>query len=334
VSLVTTHERPPPRPPARGRDHRTDLDPHGWRQELRDLARGVAAGSIVGMPLLFTMEMWWHGMTRSEEQLLVLLAATLGINFVLCRFGGFRQAYSVGEAASESVSSVGIGLLFSVAILWLIGEVEFDTASTDILGKVLIEAVPVSLGVSYANLSVRGKSRTGDDDRGKQDDPSGDGGGGGGGGGSDGHRAGDDAGGEDDPQRRQLWQDLKDVAATLSGATLFALNVAPTEEVLLIATRLPAWQHLLLMAASLGLCYLILFASGFQGDRDVPAPSPFQHPAAETIMAYAMSLLVAFVLLNLVGVPETMSSVAAAAQCTVTLGLVATVGGAAGRLIA
>ena len=114
---------------------------------------------------------------------------------------------------------------------------------------------------------------------------------------------------------------------------MFAFNVAPTEEVITIAARLAPWQHLLVMAASLGLCYLILFASGFDDERTVHVPSPFQRPAAETVMAYATSLVVAFVLLVLVGVPEATANPTIAVQCTVTLGLVATVGGAAGRLI-
>jgi hypothetical protein len=39
------------------------LAPAGWRQEGRDLMAAVAGGAIVGMPLLYTMEMWYHGMT-------------------------------------------------------------------------------------------------------------------------------------------------------------------------------------------------------------------------------------------------------------------------------
>src|SRR5688572_16038102 len=99
--LAQPHPRPPgpePRDP--------DADPRGWRQEGVDLLRGTAAGAIVGMPLLYTMEMWWRGMTLGESRLLLLLAAMLLVNFVLCYFSGFREEYSVFEAASESVTSV------------------------------------------------------------------------------------------------------------------------------------------------------------------------------------------------------------------------------------
>src|SRR5687768_13959284 len=159
----------PPHPRRRGRaagdGAPLDPDPSGWRQEGMDLLRGIAAGAIVGMPLLYTMEMWWRGMTVTEGHLLVLLAAMLAVNFVFCYFSGFREEYSVFEAASESVTSVAMGMLFSLAVLVLVGEIRFDAAAAETLGKVVIAAFPVSLGVSFANAHLRHKSRTGEDDR-------------------------------------------------------------------------------------------------------------------------------------------------------------------------
>ncbi|HEV2292208.1 MAG TPA: DUF2391 family protein [Tepidisphaeraceae bacterium] len=99
-------------------------DRYGWREEGADLLRAVAAGSIVGMPLLYTMEMWWHGMTLSIAHLLVLLAATLVVNFCFSLLSGFRPKYSIADAAGQAVSAIGLGLIYSFAVLWLIGEVE------------------------------------------------------------------------------------------------------------------------------------------------------------------------------------------------------------------
>lgn len=291
-----------------------DADPHGWREEGRDLLRAIAAGSIVGMPLLYTMEMWWHGMTASAWHLLVLLAASLLINFTFSLFSGFRRGYSVPEAASEAVTSVALGAAYSLGVLCLIGEVTFDRAWSDILGKVLVEAAPVGLGISFANYQVRNKDRDGGD---------------GDGGGEQQARGGND---DPDPERRQLRQDLTDLAATVGGATVFAYNVAPTEEIVMISSRMSPWRHLAVLGVSLFLCYLILFAAGFQ-KRRVYVPSPFQSQLAETVMAYAASLVVSFLLLYLVGVPEATSSWPTAVSMTVTLGLPAVVGASAGRLI-
>jgi hypothetical protein len=69
------------------------------------------------------MEMWRHGMTASEWHLLLLLAASLVVNFVFSLSSGFRHRYSPVEAASESVTAVALGMIYSFAVLWLIGEV-------------------------------------------------------------------------------------------------------------------------------------------------------------------------------------------------------------------
>jgi putative integral membrane protein (TIGR02587 family) len=207
----------------------------GWRKERQDLLRAIAAGAITGIPLLYTMELWWHGMMLSEWHLLALLAVTLCINFGFCLFSGFRDRYTVGEAADEAITAVAIALFFSISVLWLIGEVTFVETGADIVGRVLIAAVPVSLGISFANSQVRGKSRFGDD------------------------RQGPDIGSMPRPERhrRQLRDDLRNVGVTISGALVFAFNIAPTEEVLKIAQRMPAWRSVVLLGASLGLCYSI-----------------------------------------------------------------------------
>jgi putative integral membrane protein (TIGR02587 family) len=303
-----------------------DNDPYGWRQESRDLLRGLAGGAIVGMPLLYTMEMWWHGMTLGEWHLLVLLGVILLINFLFSLVSGFRQEYSVAEALSESITAVGLGIVFSFVVLCLIGELTWDAAPDEIVAKILLEALVVSVGVSFANAQVLGKSRTGDDNQ-QGHVPN-----------ADDAESGttgkpDERGDEPaDPERLQLRADLKDAGATLAGAIVFALNIAPTEEVLMIATRLGPWQQLAMLAGGMLLCYIILFASGFE-EHQVYVESIFQNPLAETIMTSALSLAVSFALLLLFGQREVMSYPVTAIAATITLGLPAIVGGAAGRLI-
>ena len=287
----------------------------GWRQEGRDLLRAIAAGSIVGIPLLYTMEMWWHGMIMSPWQQLVLLGATLLINFGFCLFSGFREEYSVTEAASEAVSAVGMGMVYSLGVLALIGEVTSGKLWGDVMGKVVVETAPVSLGIAFANRQVR--NRGGEDDGDAED--------------ADGASAEDGADG--DPERLQLRQDLKELAISASGAMLFAYNLAPTEEIIQISSRLSDWQHLLIVAVSLVLAYMILFAAEFR-ERSVHVRNWFQRPSVETVMAYAVSLLAAFVLLQLVGVPEVKGNWPVAVEASVVLGLPAAVGASAGRLIA
>jgi putative integral membrane protein (TIGR02587 family) len=209
------------------------------------------------------------------------------------------------------VTSTALGLVFAFGVLCLIREITLDLAPAEALGKMIIEAVPVSLGISFANVQIRHQTAR----EGEQGS------------------AGDGA--VEDPQAlesRQLRQDLQDLVVTATGAVVFAFNVAPTEEVLQIAARLPAWQHLVVMIVSGGLCYLILYASDFK-EHQVHVGSPFQSPLAETVTVYAVALVVSAVLLFLVGVPEATSSISIVVKSIVTLGLLAAVGASAGRLV-
>jgi putative integral membrane protein (TIGR02587 family) len=283
-------------------------DQAGWKQEFRDLMRAIAGGSIVGMPLLYTMEMWWHGATFSPWHLLGLLGCILGLNFVFDLLSGFRDEYSVSSAISEAISSVGIGVVFSTLVLWLIGELEATMSALEWIGKILAEALVVSIGVSFANSQFDKSSRTGDD--GKNADAA-----------------------RSDPERAQLRADLRDAASTIAGATVFAMNVAPTEEIIMIASRISPWQQLAILGFSLLLCYIILFASGFE-EQEVYVESFSQKPWAEVLVGCALSLMVAAALLMLLGQREITSDLSLFVAATITLGLPAIVGGAAGRIVA
>jgi putative integral membrane protein (TIGR02587 family) len=243
---------------------------------------------------------------------------------VFCLFSGFRHVYSWTEALSESLSSVGMGIVISASVLLLIREISADLATAEVLGKVLIEAIPISIGVSFANAKVAGRSRVQEDDTSEPeqrtdrgDDKS-----------TQGHKARDAV---RPRQWRQLRQDLREAGAAAAGALLFSFNAAPTEEIMLIESRLPAWQLCLMVPVSFGLCYVILFASGFK-DHSNFVKTLFQRPVVETAFAYAIALVVSFGLLFMVGPPPVMGDADTAIGCTVVLGVEASVGAAAGRL--
>ncbi|WP_438013643.1 DUF2391 family protein [Sorangium sp. So ce315] len=282
-------------------------DPHGWRREGKDLTAAVAGGAIVGMPLLYTMEMWFHGMGLPAWHLGGILALTLVVTFLCSLESGFRNEDTLAGVAMEAVTSVGIGIVLSAAILALIGEITLDRAPREIVGKVLPQGAAVSLGVAFANAQVRGKSRTGDEQQ--EEKPP-----------------------EGDPEALQLRADLRDFSAAAAGSLLFTLNIASTEEVVLIASRLSPWRQLAILGASVALCYVILFASGFER-HDVYVKSLFQSRGFETVMTCAVSLLVALGLLFLIGEREATSDLPTLVACVVALGLPAIVGGAAGRLV-
>jgi putative integral membrane protein (TIGR02587 family) len=268
------------------------------------------------MPLLYTMEMWQHGMSFSEQHLLMLLGATLLVNFVFSYLSGFREECSLSGAAMESITAVGIAIIFSACILTLVGEIGLSMSLPEMIGKVLVEAAAVSVGISFASAQVDGRSRTGANN-------------------GEGDVSGPPGQNEREltPSDRQLRADLREFAAALAGSTVFALNVAPTEEITVIAGRLAPTQLLVLLGTAILLCYVILFASEFREHR-VHEKTLFQHPVSETILTCAVSLVVATALLSFMGERSLLAHPSTFIAGVVTLGLPAMIGGAAGRLIA
>ena len=288
-----------------------DADPFGFRQETRDLLRGISGGAIFGMPLLYTMEIWMNGRFFSSLHLILILILALGLNICFSYFAGLREKNTdnqVFAAIDDGLTSMALGLVLSLIILMLIGRIGPNSGETlGSLGKVVLEACIISVGITFTNfkfksheyersLPLHGRLTL-------------------------------------SPSARQLRKDLNDLAATMAGAFVYTFNVAPTEEVILIASELSSAQLFLLLAAELGLCYVILFASGLNSNEVYEKNSFFQKPLSEMILSTFISLGIAGFLLALLGYGGLQVSDSLFLPAVVTLGLPAVVGGAAGRLV-
>lgn len=289
--------------------------PSPVRRELDDLVRAACGGMLFGVPLLYTMEVWWVGSTSRPVLLLPVLATIFGLLFLLNRTSGFRTTRDVRmiDSLKDSVEGVAVALLCVLGVLVLLREIDGATPVVEALGKIVYEAMPFAIGVGMASHFLRG-DRTADDD---EDD--------GDGGGTDGDGPADDEG---------INATLVDVGATLLGAVFIAFNIAPTDEVpMLTAAMSPAWICAL-VAVSLLVSYGIVFAAGFgsQDDRR-QSQGVIQHPITETVICYLLALVAAAFMLWFFQRWEPGDPFDMVLHQTIVLGLPAAVGGAAGRLV-
>ena len=258
---------------------------------IRDYIRAAGGGLIIGLPLLYTMEVWFHGFILSPWKVLFLLGVAfivvLGYNSV----AGFRRDRSIGELVIDSVSTIGLGIVIAFVALLLLGRIDANTGVSDAAGKIALEAIPIAFGASVATAQL-----------------SGDGGG----------------GGTVSPFARLL------VGA--GGALLFALNVAPTEEPLMLGIEASPWLLVAVIAASLAVTFALVFLADFGGRRHKRGDDLLEHPWSETLTSYAVSIVVALFLLWSFGRTEG-ASVQAMAGMTVMLALVASVGAAVARIL-
>lgn len=281
-----------------------------WATELNDIVRGACGGFLFGIPLLYTMEVWWVGSTAQPPRIMMAIAGTFIAVFWLNRTEGFRRTRRSRpyEAFMDTVEAMAIGLFCAALVLLLLRELTFDTSLREALGKVIFESVPFALGVALAGHFLGDTRET------KPQPP-------------------DDRSQSKTEAAGSLNATLADVSATLIGAIVIGFNISPTDEIPMVAAAVSAPWLLSMVVASLLISYGIVFEAGFADQRKRRQQQGiFQRPLSETVMAYLVSLVAAVIMLCFferltLSDPWTMWL-----EQTLLLGLPATIGGAAGRL--
>ncbi len=267
---------------------------------------------LIGIPLLYTMEVWWIGSYTGPERMLAVLVFTFVPVFLLNRTSGFRSSKDVRlvDAAVDSVEAVALGLLCVTGVLVLLREITMTTPLAEVVGKVVYEALPFSLGVGLARHFLRRSRDEGD---------------------------GGEAGGKEDAAPAgpdtSLNATISDVGATVIGSVFIAFNIAPTDEIpMMAAASSPTWL-LAILVASLLISYCIVFEAGFSSQaKRRHQQGWFQRPLTETVMCYLVSLVSAGLMLWIFQNLSLDAPWSVTVSHVVILGLPAAVGGAAGRL--
>jgi putative integral membrane protein (TIGR02587 family) len=288
-----------------GKRRRDEVESGSWRDEMTDFLRAVSGGFIFAIPLIYTLETWAIGAVAELWKLLLFLALAflIGLALATSRSGGFKEETSRLATIEQAVDVVAVGLIGAGVVLLVLNRIAPGDPLEVVAGKVILLAVPIAIGASVAN-AIFGPHG----ERGRQGD-------------------------EENDQQETSWQAFRaDVGATVVGAVILALAIAPTDEIPLLAAELDVAHELALIGLSLLLSYVIVFASGY-GTGQHEQPGPFQSPLTETVFAYAVSLLIALASLYLFDRIEPDDPLGHVVSMVLVLGLPASIGGAAGRLV-
>jgi len=282
-----------------------------WRLECQAVFKGAAGGYLFGVPLLYTVEVWSIGSATGSWWLLAVLGVTLLVVWLLTQVEGFRQTLRLHpiEAVMESVEALGIGVVCAALALILLRRITVETPLSEALGKLVFETVPFALGVALARSTLQGRPPR---DR-RITAP------------LSRHLS--------SPTLASVRDALVDLDATVIGAVLIAFSIAPTEEVPLLAASLPPLWLLLIMAASLGLSYGIVFAAGFTDRTERAQRGLLLSPITETLVAYLVALVISVTMLVLFQQLNQTDPWQEWLSNTLVLGLPASIGGAAGRIL-
>ena len=270
----------------------------------RDLVRATGGGLLVGLPLLFTLEMWAHSFLLPSWKIVVLIGVAFVVVLGYSAVSGFRRDRTWMQLLIDSVETMGIAAVVATVALLLLGRIGLDTGLRDVVGKIALEMIPVAFGVSLAATQLA-----------SPDDP---------------EDAADQGSSVADGNGAGVFARLFIAAGA---GLLFALNIAPTEEPMLLGVQAEWWLLLLVIPATLAITFAVVFHADFRGGRSLDAgDSPLSHPLTETLAAYAVSLLVSLLLLWAFGRTDGASWSAIVGQ-TIMLAVVASFGAAAGRLL-
>ena len=203
---------------------------------LEGLARAFAGATLFAVPLLMTQEMWRLGFHTDRWKLALYLAIGIPTVILLSRHAGFRHTTDWLDDVMDGLSAMFVGAVVASALLLLMGVIAPDQPLREIVGKIAIQTVPAAIGAVIARKQL-GRGR------------------------------GEDEGDEDDAPDPTYFGEL----FLMSVGTLFiALNVAPTEEVLLIARQMAAWQAVILVVLSLGVLHVLVYKLGLPGQEQGP----------------------------------------------------------------
>lgn len=279
------------------------------KESLAEYAQGVIGGLLFSFPLLYTMEIWYAGFLAQPYQLIVMMLATFLLLLGYNRFAGMHPGTSWKNVVIDSFEEMGLGLVMSFCILWMLNRIQpGENSLHEIMGKVITEAMFVSIGVSIgtAQLGSSAKEENREEDKGP----------------SEAEKKG--------KERRSGKVAL--VVLALCGSILVGGSVAPTEEVLLIAIEAKPHHLLLIALTSLVLSLVVCYFSNFKGiDRPDGQPSLYDI-VFETCLTYCTALIAStFVIWYFFGFSDT-AFWNILAQCVV-LGLIASLGASAGRLL-
>jgi len=264
---------------------------------LREYGRGIAGGFLFSLPLILTMEVWAAGVLVPPVHLLAGLAATYVLLCGYNAYAGLHHETRLGEIMVDSVEELGIGLTLSAAILLLLGRIRPDSDWSEALGLIVVEGLFVAVGVSVGTAQLMG---------------------------------GDDSTDREPGGRHQtIWSEL---VLAFCGAVLIAANVAPTEEILLLAGSMGPPLLLSTVGTSLLLAATLLHFSHFVGAARFAEATGVFAILHGTAITYASALAASAVILWFFGRFAQHGLFLNVAQCVV-LGIAGTLGASAGRLL-
>jgi putative integral membrane protein (TIGR02587 family) len=262
----------------------------------KGLARAFAGAVLFGLPLLMTMEMWSLAFSARPDRVVLLLALFFPFLVGLSWHAGFEPTFSWRDDVVDALVAYAVGFAASFVVLALLGVLQRDMPLREIVANLCLQAVPASIGALLAQ-SLLGQREAEQESRGGVN------------------------------------AYASELFIMAVGALFLAFNLAPTEEMVLIAIDISPWNAVLLMVLSLAIMHAFVYSVNFRGRRHDPRQASSVNLFVRfTAMGYLLALLLSAWLLWSFGRLDGLSALNML-KAAMVLGLPASIGAAAARLI-
>ena len=252
---------------------------------------------IFALPMLMTMEMWWLGFYIDKVKLALLLILNVPLLVFLSHYAGFEETFRWRDDLRDAAIAYAVGIVASAIVLAVIGIISFAMPFDEIVGKIALQSAPASIGALLARSQLGG-------DHSRPSDSS-------------------------EPANYSSEIFLMGI-----GALFLSLNVAPTEEMVLISYKMTEWHALAIIILSIALMHGFVYALEFKGgDRSLPPGTPWWSAFLRfTIVGYVVAVTISLYALWTFGrLDET--AWAQILMSVIVLAFPASIGAAAARLI-
>lgn len=272
------------------------MDVSANRKYARALALGCGGALLFALPLLMTMEMWRLGYAIERPRLLLLFLVSLPMLLGLSYLAGFEPTFHWKDEVLDALAALAIGMLLAVVILSLLGTLRLDHGLSETTGKVILCGIPGAMGALLAGKQFGAKHME-----------------------------------EGQPKAGNSY--LLELFTMSVGALFFAFNIAPTDEVPVMANQMGPWRNIMLVLASIGLLHVIVYELGFPGEDLRKSSGGFTRTfLVFSVPGYGVSLLISLYILWTFGRLDG-ASVYQGASMVIALGFPAALGCATARLV-
>jgi putative integral membrane protein (TIGR02587 family) len=259
------------------------------------VARAFGGALLFSLPILMTMETWSLGFAMDRYRLALLMFTLLPVLVGLAYYSGFEDTTRLRDAVLDAFVAITVTTIMAAVFLSIFGVLDTDTRASEWVGKIALQAVPGSIGALLAQ-SQFGRTR-------------------------------------EEGRKRRESGDFGEYFFMCAGALFLAANIAPTEEVVVIAQMMSPWRSLLLALLSLTLMHAFVYAIEFRGQHEHPTDRSALHGFVKfSVNGYAIALAISAYICWTFGrfdglAPEEII------QAVIVLGLPAAIGAAAARLV-